>query len=250
MVNTAFDEIRSGVTNNDHDCHRMELKFIKILYVTDDEAKLMPKIALRKLKSAMLKANNRSSEPSGVDEHDEEIVVWLGEGKPMELLSRFRYIYFTEPDLILHTRASAMNAIRSEMDRGGVFTAHRFMPLPHQRSFDEYNNFQKVIPDSGRFADIRELDRDRQSCCDVGNYYPSNPTRPSLPLKSFPCGRLHWWQCGFFQSKQQYNGVAAFAELHHRIPSPLVSLSLGTGWPLIHNNQRVCFPQSHLACDE
>ena len=166
-----------------------------------------------------------------------------------EVASRFQYIYFSEPDLILHTRPSAMDAIRREMDRGGVFTAHRFMPIPHQRSFPNYDNFQNVLPDSGRFADIRELNRDLHSCCDAGKYYPSNPTHPSEPLPVYPCGHLQWWECGYFKRQKQYHDFASVAELHYRVPSPFVSLVRGTGWPLIHNNQRVCFPQSYGACD-
>ena len=248
MVESAFDKLRSA-TSSVPQCHVMELKFVKIHNVTDEEAKVMPKLALRGLKAAMLKVNQKDPSTSSVQIQKKEISEWFGEGSVKDISSHFQYIYFTEPDLILHTRVNALDAIRREMDRGGVFTAHRFMPLPHQRSFKNYTDFRNVIPDSGRFADIRELDRDLHSCCDAGKYYPSNPTHPSEPLLDFPCWPLQWWKCGYFKRSQQYTDIASVAELHYRIPSPLLSLDRGTGWPLIHNNQRVCFPQARNACD-
>mmetsp|Transcript_4027 Transcript_4027/g.8142 ORF Transcript_4027/g.8142 Transcript_4027/m.8142 type:complete len:486 (+) Transcript_4027:1440-2897(+) len=214
-----------------------ELAYIEIENVTIAERKLMPKVALRGLKAAML-----HSLP------DEEVRQWLGTDP-----SRWKFVYFAEPDLILHTRPTAMDAIRREIENGGVLTAHRLMPLPHQRSFPHYERLDKVIPDVGMFSLIHNLDgMGEDACCDTGDYYPSNPTDPHTPQKFLPCGKhLVWWRCGFFKDPKTDNctDVATVAKLHYRVPHPLVSLSRGTGWPLIHNNQRVCIPRRLGECD-
>ena len=56
---------------------------------------------------------------------------WLGEDP-----SRWRHVYFTEPDLILHVRPGILPRLVDELEKGSVVLApHRLNPLPHLRQF-------------------------------------------------------------------------------------------------------------------
>jgi len=228
MVGRVFESLRPKMKE-----HPMQTAFHLATNLTEEDKELMPKVALEGLKTAML--GNFSK--NGIEE-------WLGLDP-----DRWEFVYFSEPDLILHARQSAMVSIRQELERGGALSAHRFMPLPHQRSFPGYSRLDKVIPDIGPFSTIHELDGlSGDACCDAGIYYPSNPMDPTKPIEFFPC-RYMWWRCGFFQRSKNYSDIATVAKLHRHVPHPLISLHGGTGFPLIHNNQKVCFPKKLGACD-
>jgi hypothetical protein len=229
IVQSAFDSLQPKLKQRS-----VDLVIKRFDNLSAEDRKLMPKVSLQGLKLAFLGNYTKTETQS-----------WLGKRR------NWRFIYFSEPDLILHTRPSAMIAFREEMKRGGALTGHRFMPIPHQRTFPGYEILSKVVPDAGMFAMIHDVDgMAGDACCDAGKYYPSNPASPSKPQEFLPCGKsLMWWRCGFFRRKENYNNIAKAAELHHRIPHPIIRLPSGTGFPLIQNHQKVCFPAKLGACD-
>jgi hypothetical protein len=216
----------------------MELAFVLASSTTEHDRKVMPRVALSGLQRA-LRGTMSSAETSA----------WLGPDP-----EKWAFVYYTEPDLILHARQSAMMALTRAMRNGHTLSAHRFQPVPHQRSFPGYHHPDKVLPDEGTFSMWTEMDPllSDHSCCDAGKHYPSNPSKNSTtPLRNKECGwNRFWWQCGFFGNKVDYSDPDTVRELHKRLINyPFYVLKGGTGFPLVDNHQRTCLFRKQGQCE-
>ena len=124
--------------------------------------------------------------------------------------SSWQYIYYTEPDLILHARPSALFALTEQLKQGNTLSGHRFQPIPHQTNFPNYHRLDKVLPFnfSQPLIDMNPYS-EAHSCCDQGAYYPSNreDTHVFVPNNKACHGwGTYWWQCGFFRFAGEYHG--------------------------------------------
>ena len=90
---------------------------------------------------------------------------WLGD-QPDSI----QYIYFSEPDLILHARQH--DQLTAALNQGKVMAAHRFQILPHQVDFPNNEHPKELLPNIGTLADFVDLDTNEDTCCDAGNYWP------------------------------------------------------------------------------
>jgi len=196
-----------------------DVSIIQMMNLSRQDLKMMPRVALRGLQLAM--RGNATGEE------------WLGG-------IEWKYVYFTEPDLFLHTRPSVLSTIQEQvLDQGFVLSAHRFQPIPHQMNFP---NSTRVLP--GNFSQLLPIMNplnESHSCCDVPDYYPSSASNPKQPLlNNRACnGRVgFWWQCGF----RYYNESASTAQEQHRniVRYPLFRLQGGTRYPLVDNAQKMC----------
>jgi hypothetical protein len=211
----------------------MELAYAQNVNNTVADAKIVPRVALRGLQFAMNSSKHAMNE-NVVEE-------WLGSDP-----DRWKYVYFSEPDLILHTRPSALPAISEALSRGILMAAHRLELVPHERDFPAFWRKDRLLPDVGSFASVQDLDPlEGDACCDQGSFYPSNRMNPenlTSVRRSGECPGL-WLHCGF-DTRTSYTGRAAMLEKHRRLLGyPLFSVKGGSGIPLVASNQRVCVPR-------
>jgi hypothetical protein len=210
----------------------MELAYVQHLAVTIEESLLVPRVALVGLQKVM--------HPSNTDAAAQQ--AWLGSDP-----SRWKYVYYTEPDLILQTRPSALPAITQVLKEGKLMVAHRLEPIPHQRDFPQTDDYRYVLPNTGSFADITQLGIN-DVCCDQGKYYPANlddtTTQAKVRLKGGGGCYGIWMLCGFGKKIKDYKDPAVILESHHRLMQyPFFSLRTGTGLPLVSAHQRACVPR-------
>jgi len=209
----------------------------------------------------------RTSSTTDSERSNNFVQSWLGTNP-----KQWKHIYFTEPDLILQTRQTALPSLVQQLNKGWILTAHRLQPLPHIRQFDdivntaiETNNAalvrylsQKLLPDFGSFhhANITSLDPYEVSCCDQGNYYPANVDNPNVPVKArqapFHCPGT-FELCGFQKNvvsrRKSMVSREAMLEAHKFLMEyDLIALEegYGTGVPLVHSHQRVCRVQEEV----
>jgi hypothetical protein len=176
----------------------MELEVIVIRNITRYERDIIPRTALRGLVDRAGKSDtNRYTQR------------WLGED-----MRRWKFVYFTESDLILHARPSVMKALKERLVEGFVLFGHRFQPIPRQDNFE--------LPP--------EMDPLSESpvWCDAGKYYPSNPNF-TIPSNSKACKATgaYCWACGFRHKNDNYSELEMARELHARIrDSPLIRIRM------------------------
>ena len=255
----------------------MEMDYVDVGKVSDEkEWKVLPKVAMvwfQKVLTEYHKSegmwgtftekmrNKHSSVDEEVDSGMNPIITnaWSGHTP-----SRFKYIYFSEPDLILHIRPEAVPSLSNELRQDHILNAHRLQPLPHMQQFsdildhvrDSDNNLQltnrmngQLLPNLASFAAIHSLNTAHREdvCLDQGKFYPGNIQDPSTPLyglkKTGQC-YVVWEFCGFTDAKGNYSDWSFLLETHKFLaPYPLISLEGGTGLPMVHHGQRVCVPQ-------
>ena len=160
----------------------------------------------------------------------------------------FEYIYFTEPDLILHTRPSALNVLSRQLEDGKVIAAHRFQLLPHAVDFPKYHDIGLVLPNVkpfNKFIDLDPLLRG-DACCDRGKYSPA--------LNDYPktCG-WKWHTCGFEKAGDDIDNVnetiAKYVRWHQRLSKyPMIRLETGIKVPFVHARGRLCRPIKSGVC--
>ncbi|KAL3934912.1 MAG: hypothetical protein SGBAC_009471, partial [Bacillariaceae sp.] len=95
----------------------------------------------------------------------------------------WKYVYLTEPDTLLHTKAWLLPTIRDGLDSGLSFFPHRLQPLPHESDFPIVDkngkkqhfaspvNEGRFLPGSLHpFSNVTTIqeDEDYSSCCDGG----------------------------------------------------------------------------------
>jgi hypothetical protein len=199
----AFDLIRVNTKTS------MELSFVISNTTTTGvgDSHLTPKQAIVGLQLALKGKLNAS--------HTRE---WLGDTP-----KRWKYVYFTEPDLILITRPGSIQALSSQLKSGNILAAHRLQPIPHALDFPGFNDLKKVVPAVGKFAAsaITDVNTKEYVCCDAGNGRPGrkNP---------YPgCGPV-WWRCGFDMKNKNYSDISGVYD-YHRGKMPYKWLRFGTG---------------------
>lgn len=158
----------------------------------------------------------------------------------------WKYIYFTEPDLLLSTRPKAIPMLTKALhDENACLSAHRWDVLPHEADFD--TSFVKnkeilrafVLP-TDTFPSTTKLDSTVHSCCDQGSYFPANPSNTSTPalvrVETDKACDAVWLYCGFNNPTKQ---------THERLERyELFRLDRGLGLPVAHEHQRVCKVQN------
>lgn len=136
---------------------------------------------------------------------------------------KYKYIYLTEADQILHARLSADFPLT--MDEGRIIIPHRLQPIPHPLDLEGSVSESTQLLPSDQFSHVHELSG-FDSCCDT----TEKPGRQHYP----PCGGF-WWTCGFRSSRN-----------HSRISSyDLMRLSDGTGIVSLASTEhsRKCIPK-------
>lgn len=224
--------------------HTMALQSIEYTGVSLESKRLVAKVALLGLQTAF-QQHEQQIEP-------EHVHAWLGSNP-----NRWKYVYFSEPDLVLHTRYDAVSAISRTLKKGNLMAAHRLEAVPHQRDFpmvDPQTLVDRVLPNHGVFGVVHNIDSDESSCCDQGRYYPANRANPQvLEEVRFNAGcKSNWVHCGFLRKSPDvdYHNPATILETHHRLVGyPLFTLQDGTGVPLVGSHQRMCLPQKRGVCD-
>jgi hypothetical protein len=117
-----------------------------------------------------------------------EIENWLG-AKHMSNVTRWKYVYFSEPDLILNSRASAIPTLTAELAKGNLIAAHRFQPVPHAVDFPPGfdDQYLLTVPELGNLSHVYDMYSDKSACCDGGN------GRPGREIKQAKWCTTWWW---------------------------------------------------------
>jgi len=68
--------------------------------------------------------------------------------------SRWKLVYFSEHDLILHSRASALPALSDRLEKGFALSAHRFQPLPHIVDYPEHTRRAQLLSNIGNLVRV------------------------------------------------------------------------------------------------
>ena len=108
--------------------------------------------------------------------------------------SRWKYIFLTEPDTLLATRPSSLDALGEALEQGYVLAPHRLQPIPHGSDFNGLevaNDASSIIPAFGPFELVYEVDSNNMSCCDAGRFKPMMTVFE--PYDDF------WWMSGFYE---------------------------------------------------
>jgi hypothetical protein len=226
--------------------HFMELQYIVI---ESEDLGLIPKVALARFQQVI---TNQQHAKQDIPMHDAEMTEWLGNNR-----SNWKYVYFTEPDLILHIRPEAVPSLSIELEKGHIINAHRLQPLPHIQQFsdiidriepsrpsDAQKLRNKLLPNKASFGAIHSLNpSDGDVCCDQGKFYPSNLEDPALPVMSRKIKGCLWEFCGF-GPKANHSDWNTVVTMHEwLVMYPFLSLEQGTQIPVVHHGQRVCTPR-------
>jgi hypothetical protein len=115
-----------------------------------------------------------------------EIENWLG-AKHMLNATRWKYVYYSEPDLILNSRASAIPTLTAELAYGNLIAAHRLPPISHAVDFPPGfdDQYLKTVPEFGNLSHVYDMYSDKSACCDAGN------GRPGREIEQNKC--TSWW---------------------------------------------------------
>jgi hypothetical protein len=106
---------------------------------------------------------------------------WLGN------TTQWQYVYWTQPNLLLHTRASSLPVLKEALDQVAILTAHRLPVIPHVSDFAGASKSKQaslaLVPATDSFATIMALDSVIGACCDAGSGRPAlklhNQTAPA-----------------------------------------------------------------------
>ena len=242
IAEAAFDQLRETKKQS-----TMDVVYVECTPNRTTATKNVPRLALQGLQLVLNKTASGGS--SSNNNHDTRWQ-WLGPNP-----DQWQYVYYTEPDLLLQTRPSALPALTEALRTGNLLAAHRLEPIPHQRDYpnDQHDRMldQLLVPDLGVFASVTELNSGADSCCDQGTFYPANHgssdmmSRPAQVRLDGQCLGI-WVHCGFGRGQQQanYSDPVVAYNLHYRLWGyPFFSLRNGLGIPLVAANQRVCVPR-------
>jgi len=236
-----------GVSDRDRNIIEDAFKHVKhhgveyeaVLVVVDypdaagDDLKIVPRLAIRGLMESF--SSNSSLEAKGI---------WLGD-KP----SKWEYVYYSEPDLVLQTNENALRHIESALREDKLVAAHRLELLPHAVDFPSvYDDPSLFLLNSCFLSEIHTLDDD-YACCDMGLFYPANSANTSAS-ESVRVTRecdLTWAYCGLWRRDAKYESVEEVLHLHRRLQNyTIIRLATGTGAPLVSANQRACIPRPRI----
>ena len=174
------------------------------------QVKNMPKVVLQALRLHHLNETDST---------------WFGRHK-----ARYKYIYFSEPDLILHSRAKALYQMAEHLDQPicSVWTAHRFQPLPHEADFPSFPEVVPALGSLGRFQDVSVHGSD--TCRDAGNHWPGRMLGH--------CG-APWYRCGLDATGSHQQRMK---HLRRLFAYPMLRIMDGLGIPLVSEHARMCIP--------
>ena len=159
---------------------------------------------------------------------------WLG-----DVEDQWKYVYLTEPDIILQTRPSILRHLKAQLDQNLILAPHRLQPIPYQGDIIQLNTASevKLVPIDFKTptwlnSGDGEPELPPDHCCDeqMGDY------KPGREMGS--CGNF-WWVCGFDSGN------------HSRLePYEFIRLRQGTGVTILAGTEhgRRCIP-SHTPCD-
>jgi len=176
---------------------------------------------------------------------------WLG---TLYEPSYWKYVYFSEPDLVLQTRAASLPAIHKELEQGHVLMPHRFQAIKHEADFIKDNivyNGSNFVPNEGKYTNILDLDGDEDMCCDGGMDRLTRWDLKGDPLSKDPGRRKHkWWSCGY---RKRYANISN--EVKHRrllFYAPFIRLTQGIDIVTISGTEhkRRCYPTKRQAPNE
>ncbi|CAB9531368.1 expressed unknown protein [Seminavis robusta] len=220
---------------------------LEVAYVSFDKASAKTKIMERNMPRACLvgarKAFLAADATTKTEEDTQHLNDWFGTTRDP---SHWKYLYLTEPDSILTTRATSLPQIKEEMDlRGGIIAPMRLQPIPHESDVGEGFQYGDRYLHENEGFQVMELDHYEQQhdvCCD---HYQGQDIRPGL--SDFPgCGHRKWFLCGLDQKFREVQ------DPHERLrPYQLFRLKRGTGITTIAGNlfARRCFPGQASVCE-
>ena len=248
-VNETFAWLAELYENSTNSRLATELSYVRVdqeLYNSKYVSVNRPRAMFYGLQQALKNAFNASY-----------TIQWLGNKHPP---SYWKYVYFSEADLVLQTRASSLPAIHESLEQGLILMPHRLELVRHESDFvrdnETYNGTKDFLPNRGIFSNILELDGDVDMCCDDGINRPSfnnmlfehdNPQQ-ELELKC----TSWWWNCGYTQGWETL-GIPDEV-LHRRILkfTPFIRLTQGTRIISISGteHQRKCNPRKRRMPNE
>jgi len=168
---------------------------------------------------------------------------WLGDDP-----DQWRYIYYTEPDLIQHTRPESLPALSQALDDNKLLASHRFQLIPHAADYPHElkkhrRNYMPNYGNRSTFYDLdiqNELGNGYDACCDAG---PQAPGREDYP----PC-KSWWYRCGFENARKNMTNEQIF-HLHYRMhPYPNIRIVNGMQVPVFQEHGRICLPKKNGIC--
>lgn len=242
LVKDCVNLIKKQFTENKN----MQLGYVQVTDQKTYKTAVMnvnrPKAAIRGLQLALTgKLNNTA-----------DIDRWLGTKYDHNY---WKYIYFTEPDLVLQTRingvTSTIPSLYEELNRGHSLMPFRLQPIPHESDLvGTTRQSHNYLSSAGKFRTVVELngnpddDDDDESgnggdmCCDGGTDRPvwDNKDDPVVECYSF------WYGCGFLNEVKNYDEEIK----HRRIVdfAPLMRITSGTNIVTIPGSEhaRKCHP--------
>jgi hypothetical protein len=231
VYHEALDLFLSSIPSSGRDA--MEINYVCAVDDFDrQEAKntskslLMPRLVIDKLQRAF-RGNLTTTQNHA----------WLGDDS-----NRWKYVYFSEPDLILHTRPHAVRELGVQLEQGKLIAAHRFQPISHAVDFPNYPRSQDLIPadadDPATTAFINLDPSAGDSCCDAGNYWPGRTEHKK-------CSYM-WLYCGYLANDADPDVNQSVSwKRHERLWRyfPLVSFTSGFRSPMVSEHARICRPQ-------
>ena len=166
---------------------------------------------------------------------DERGREWLGSKRDS---SHWRYVYLTEPDMLLQTRPRALSELRDALDQGLILAPHRLQPIPHEYDVKGMTDHTRYLPATGNYSKVVELDTLQGGvCCDehAGPFYPG--------LQLFPrCGTF-WWQCGFgYRARKDHSRLAPYQFMRLHSGTGVVNLAATA-------HGRRCIPKMDSFCE-
>ena len=233
MVQAAFSIFHTWLESKQQH-QTMELAYVWGLNeTTQDDTVHLPVIALTLFQQVMRTQQGETASMSPLT-----IREWLGEDA-----TRWKYVYFSEPDLVLTTRPHALEAIAQQLQRGNLMAAHRFQLLPHAVDFPNYAWPGRLVPDQDVFALFHDLDPHNtigDACCDAGDRH--------FGLDDYSFCWL-WYDCGTRHQEEAYSNVTAMRKAHERLLGyPLVRLMTGLHIPWVQEHARRCIPKRNGEC--
>lgn len=159
--------------------------------------------------------------------------------------SRWKYVYFSEYDLILHTRDTALPALAERMEAGFAIAAHRFQPLPHKVDYPNHAWPAQLVPSLGTLGTFYDLNAETDACCYIGDFQPG---RANLPTDK-SCRPVDWYGCGLGHDLSADS--EAIQEYYQRLSHyPMIRLVDGLLVPLVNEHARVCVPSKRGTCSQ
>lgn len=207
LVREAFELLPSS--NNSKNQNATDYAYVQIRNETWYRTKFIPynvpRAAITGLQHAF-----RGELPEG------DIKLWLGNDKEY-----WKYVYLTEPDTILQTRMSSLEAIHDALEEKLVLMPHRLQPVPHYTDVEGTSSLN-YLKQLGAFRDkvVIELDQENDACCE----------EVARPYSQFGECRNFWYMCGFASYDCRDKNASSFDEGHKRlIPYDLIRIRGGTG---------------------